>query len=226
MRVIESDAGVSHAVELVAIIEVQRAGLPILVMRDGEDRQRVFVLEPGDERVWVGRDPTCDVRLDWDDKASRSHAELVRVPEGWSVIDDGLSRNGTFVGAERVAGRRRLRDGDVVRFGDSRVTYRIPGPPGALTVTADDPLNTPELTSTQRKVLVALCRTLWNQRAPAVPATNPAIAYELTLSVEAVKSHMRTLFKRCDIEDLPQNQKRARLAERAIQSGVVSQRDV
>jgi len=226
VRVIESDAGASHAVELKSVIEAQRFGLPVLVARDGEDRQRVFVLEPHDERLWVGRGPECDVRIEWDEKASRSHAELMRVPDGWAVVDDGLSRNGTFVGAERVAGRRRLQDGEVVRFGDTAVTYRLPRSFGASTVAADDVVTLPDLTPTQRKVLASLCRPLWNPAAPAVPASNPVIAAELVLSVEAIKSHMRTLFAKFGVEDLPQNQKRVRLAELAMQAGLVSQRDV
>ena len=226
MRIIESGVGASHPVELKALIEAQLAGLPILVARDGEDRQRVFVLEPQDERLWVGRGPACDVRIEWDEKASRSHAELMRIPEGWAVVDDGLSRNGTFVGGERIAGRRRLHDGEIVRFGDSSVTYRLPGPSGASTMAADDTVAVPDLTPTQRKVLASLCRPLWNPGAPAVPATNPGIAAELVLSVEAIKSHMRALFAKFGVEDLPQNQKRARLAELAMQAGLVSQRDL
>jgi len=195
VRVIESDVGASHAMDLMAIIEAQRARLPILVTRDRENRQRVFMLEPQDERLWVGRGPACDVRIDWDEKASRSHAELVRVPDGWAVVDDGLSRNGTFVAGERIVGRRRLRDGDVVRFGDARITYRLPTSSGASTV------------------------------GPAVPASNRAIAAELVLSVEAIKTHMRTLFGKFAVEDLPQNQKRARLAELAMQAGLVSEHE-
>jgi FHA domain len=185
----------------------------------------VFVLEPEDERLWVGRGPACDVRIEWDEKASRSHAELVRVPDGWAVVDDGLSRNGTFVAGERVVGRRRLRDGDVVRFGEARITYRLPAAAGASTVAAEGVVAGPDLTATQRKVLVALCRPLWGPQTPAVPASNPAIAAELVLSVEAIKTHMRTLFGKFAVEDLPQNQKRARLAELAMQAGLVSEHD-
>ena len=33
----------------------------------------------------------------------------------WTVVDDGLSRNGTYVNGERIHGRRRLVDGDTPR---------------------------------------------------------------------------------------------------------------
>jgi DNA-binding CsgD family transcriptional regulator len=226
VRVLGAEAGASHAAELRVVIEVQRSGLPFLVTRDGDDRQRVFVLEREDERLWIGRGGECDVRIDWDAKASRSHAELVRVPEGWAIVDDGLSRNGTFVGTERISGRRRLHDGEVVRFGDSSVTYRRAGSFGASTMAAGDAVTLPDLTPTQRRVLTALCRPLCSSQGPPVPASNPTIAAELVLSVEAIKTHMRTLFAKFAVEDLPQNQKRARLAELALQAGLVSQRDL
>lgn len=73
----------------------------------------------------------------------------------------------------------------------------------------------------QRKVLVALCRPLSAGESPAVPATNRAIAEELVLSVEAVKTHMRALFARFGVEELAQNKKRARVVELAAQAGLV-----
>jgi hypothetical protein len=47
-------------------------------------------------------------------------------------------------------------------------------------------------------------------------------AEEVFLSVEAVKAHLRTLFDRFGVADLPQNQKRLKLAENALRSGSVS----
>jgi hypothetical protein len=41
-----------------------------------------------------------------------------------------------------------------------------------------------------------------------------------------VKMHLRSLFGKFELTDLPQNQKRAKLAERALQLGVISQRDL
>jgi DNA-binding NarL/FixJ family response regulator len=58
-----------------------------------------------------------------------------------------------------------------------------------------------------------------------VPATNQQIADDLVLSVEAVKKRLRSLFQMFDLDDLPQNQKRAQLAERALRAGLVSLRD-
>ena len=47
--------------------------------------------------------------LGWDTEVSRLHAQVEPVGSDWIVVDDGLSRNGTYVNGERVNGRRRLR---------------------------------------------------------------------------------------------------------------------
>ena len=82
-----------------------------------------------------------------------------------------------------------------------------------------------DLPPTQRQVLVALARPYKHDEF-ATPATNQEIASELFLSVDAVKSHLRTLFARFGIEHLPQNQKRSRLVAEALQSGVIATRDL
>jgi hypothetical protein len=217
--------GASRPVELKAEIEALGAGHTFLAVRDGQGRQRLFVLEPHDDVVWIGRGAACQVRIEWDEEASRCHAELQRVPEGWAIVDDGLSRNGTFVGGERVVGRRRLQDRDVIRCASSRLTFRLPSPSGASTRPAIDVPAAPDLTPAQARVLASLCRPMFDGGGPAVPASNPAIAAELFLSTAAIKTHMRTLFAKFGVEDLPQNQKRTRLAELAMNGGLVSPPD-
>ena len=81
-------------------------------------------------------------------------------------------------------------------------------------------------TAAQRAVLIALCRPYKHERGYATPATNQQIADELHLSLDAVKTHLRTLFHKLGIDQLPQNQKRARLVELALQYGLVSTRDL
>ena len=46
------------------------------------------------------------------------------------LVDDGLSSNGTFVNQERLNGRRRLNDGDNLRFGRTTVIFPRPGASG------------------------------------------------------------------------------------------------
>jgi pSer/pThr/pTyr-binding forkhead associated (FHA) protein len=82
-----------------------RGGLPFLLYRDGEQQQRILCLE-GQHEITVGRDESADVALSWDNQVSRLHAELACVAGQWTVVDDGLSSNGSFVNGERISGRR------------------------------------------------------------------------------------------------------------------------
>ena len=84
-----------------------------------------------------------------------------------------------------------------------------------------DPPNNVRLTDTQLGILAALCRPLAGGNHFATPATNQEVADEVFLSVDAVKGHLRTLYRKFGIEDLPHNQKRARLVELAIEGGYV-----
>jgi DNA-binding CsgD family transcriptional regulator len=83
-----------------------------------------------------------------------------------------------------------------------------------------------ELSTSQRRVLIALCRPYKHRSSFASPATNHQIAEELFLSVDAVKTHLRVLFAKFGVADMPQNQKRIRLVERAFYSGLISERDL
>ena len=93
------------------------------------------------------------------------------------------------------------------------------------TVTSLGPHVSELLTPAQRRVLVALCRP-FRDGGYATPATNQQIADELVVTVDAVKSNLRALFAAFGVDDLPQNQKRASLAMKALRSGVVSRRDL
>jgi DNA-binding CsgD family transcriptional regulator len=213
--------------ELRARIGAERAGTPFLVLRDGDRAQRIVELEDARPRLSIGRNPSNDLSLPWDEEVSRLHAELERIGGEWTISDDGLSRNGTFVNGTRIAGRVRLRDGDAIRAGATTIAYRRPSAAelssptnvGARHVTRD------ELPAMQRQVLAALARPYKHDEF-AAPASNGQIAQELHLSVDAVKAHLRTLFRRFGIEGLPPNQKRSRLVAEALQSGIVSLRDL
>ena len=208
--------------ELKERIEAERRGAPFLVYRDGAGRQRVVPLPEGGTELTLGRDEEADISLDWDPHVSGLHAEMRRTGGRWLVVDDGLSRNGTFANGERVAGRRRLHDGDQLEVGATMLIFREPARRRARsTAVMGREGAAPELSPAQRRVLVELCRPFAEGSPYATPATNQQIAAELHLSVSAVKTHLRALFQRFAIGDLPHNEKRAALVQAALDSGAV-----
>jgi pSer/pThr/pTyr-binding forkhead associated (FHA) protein len=218
----------ASAVELQRRIQAEREGLPFLLYRDAHGTEQLYTLEDtASRKITIGRNPDADIPLSWDSEVSSIHAELERIGSSWAIVDDGLSRNGTYVNSERVAGRRALNEGDVLRFGSTVAVYRAPWQvAGDRTQVASDMPAAASLTEAQHKVLAALCRPFKHSEAYATPATNKQIAEELYLSVDAVKTHLRVLFQKFGVEELPQNQKRVRLVELAFQSGTISEREL
>jgi pSer/pThr/pTyr-binding forkhead associated (FHA) protein len=205
-------------------VAARERGVPFLVFRDAQGVQRIIRLEDDGRCLTVGRSPDAEVALPWDDEVSRVHAELERLGPDWTIADDGLSRNGTFVNGDRVGGRMRLRSGDVIRIGGTQLLYDAPV--GSLGETQDiGSMERPDLTDAQRKVLIALCRPYRGGAQHASPSTNQQIADELVLSIAGVKTHVRSLFERFGVEELPQNRKRARLVELAFMTGTITDRD-
>ena len=199
---------------------------PYLFYRDQAGRQQMTVLGSTTDRLTIGRAEGCDLHLGWDHEVSRLHAQLEHIGTDWVLGDDGLSRNGTYVNGERLTGRHRLRDGDVVLLGGTTIAYRANRTsPSPDTEIAQNTVTISSLSPTQRQVITALCRPYMSGSPYATPATNQQIADEIYLSVDSVKNHLRTLFGKFGVEDLPQNQKRARLVELAFRSGLVSERN-
>jgi pSer/pThr/pTyr-binding forkhead associated (FHA) protein len=205
-------------------MHAEREGRPFLVLRDGDGVQRLLQLNEDVTLLTVGRSERCDLPLPWDEQVSRVHAELVRVGQAWTLNDGGLSRNGSYVNGERVVERRRLSDGDTMRFGNTAVLFRAPtgATDARATVLAQNLPGRDDLSAAQRAVLRALCRPFAESASWVRPATNAEIAEELVLSLEAVKGHLRVLFAKFGVTDLPQNEKRLRLAERALTTGAVT----
>ena len=148
------------------------------------------------------------------------------VEEDWEIVDDGLSSNGTFLNRERVNGRRRLQDGDTLLFGTTTVIFRSPrrGQSGAA-----GPARTPaavSLSTTQRRVLLALYRPYRAESGFAQPAGDQQIAEELFLSAGGVRTHLEVLCAKLGVEQHPGSDVRVRLVERAFAAGLISERDL
>jgi FHA domain len=101
------------------------AGVPHLVVL-APDASRGRLIEISGEYLTVGRESTCDVRLD-DPHVSRKHAALERRGDAVFVKDLGSS-GGTFVNGT-PATTTELRGGDVVAF--ATVHARFVAPPKA-----------------------------------------------------------------------------------------------
>lgn len=212
--------------ELQALIQAERSDTPFLHWRDGAGHQHILILVAEGARVTIGRREQSDIPLTWDSEVSRAHALLEPIGDQWTLVDDGLSRNGSFVNGSRVHGRQRLHDRDRMCFGNTHVVFREPSSDKGSESTARAPgspssVHLPEM---QRKVLIALCRPV-AESSSTTPATNPQIAAEVFLSVDAVKAHLRILFERFGLSDLPQNEKRGRLVSTVLSSGVFAPRD-
>jgi hypothetical protein len=217
----------ASAGELKELLAAERSGVPFLAFRDQQEGLRLYALADEAGSHTLGRRPEMDMAMPWDSEVSGVHAELQCLGGEWTIVDDNLSRNGTYVNGERISGRRRLRGGDRIRIGRTLIAYNAADAPAvAETIAAGERPGLRELSDTQRRVLIALCRPYRDGGAFATPATNQQIADEVFLSVDAVKTHLRALFGKFELNDLPQNQKRARLAECVFQLGLISQRDL
>jgi hypothetical protein len=118
--------GVPSDAEADARAAAERLGDPYLLYHDADGRQRIVSLPDSWGRCTIGRGLGADVVLSWDEDVSRVHADLQRMGDEWILVDDGLSRNGSFVNGERISRRRMLRDGDEMRFGQTAVRFKAP----------------------------------------------------------------------------------------------------
>jgi hypothetical protein len=224
----ESPLALGHATEeeLEARQAAERKGDPFLVYRDGDGAQRIVTLGEGTRNVTLGRRHEADLSFPWDPEMSRLHAELELRAGEWTICDDGFSQNGTWVNGLRLAGRRRLADGDLVRIGRTVLAFCDPGPvaigptmvPGELSAT-------PRFSEQQQRILRALCRPLFKDGEGINPATDEEVAEATGIPVEAVVVELDHLGRALGLDDMPQADQRAEIALLAMRSGLVSADD-
>jgi len=117
-------------------------------------------------RITIGRARSSDVFLP-DQWLSRHHAAVEQRTGGFFLLDLG-SKNGTLLNGERVAGDRRLRDGDVITLGEHLLVFSLDDeledqPPGTRVFSAKElsdiktkPTIDPEELARQNRVLAVL----------------------------------------------------------------------
>jgi hypothetical protein len=169
------------------------------------------------DRTTVGQAAENDVSLADDPTASHLHAVLERFAAGWCVTDLGSS-NGTWVNGERIWSSRRLRHGDEIRLGQTRLIFRDPVSAGGSETEAEDA--PPSLTTRERDVLVALCRPLLDRDMFTEPASTRTIAEELVITQAAVKQ-LANLYDKFGVPS-GDSSRRSRLANEALRRGAVS----
>jgi pSer/pThr/pTyr-binding forkhead associated (FHA) protein len=201
-------------------------GHPVLQFTDAEGRRREHVLDSF-ARVVIGRSPNATIPVLDDGSVSRLHAALEWMDTHWTIVDDGLSRNGTFVNGQRLTGRRALHPGDTIRVGEFVLTYRdaARGPEAKTDVSGSLPTRS-TLTDAQLRVLTALCRPYKGGATYASPPSNQQLADELFLSTETIKTHLRALFAKFGLDQTPDHHKRTRLAQFAMLSGVITDHEL
>ncbi len=83
-------------------------------------KDRSFALAAGDNII--GRDPRSTVWLD-DESVSRRHA-MINVDDAVARVQDLDSTNGTFLNRTPLTSATALQDGDIVRVGSLKLTFR------------------------------------------------------------------------------------------------------
>jgi hypothetical protein len=197
-------------------------GEPFLLFRDGDGRQRIVSLGEHGESVTIGRRYEADISLPWDPEASRLHAELSLRAGEWTIVDDGWSQNGTWVNGLRLAGRRRLADGDLVKIGRTILGFHSPSHTGPGPTMVQGELSaTPRFSEQQQRILRALCRPLFADGDGFNPSSDLEVADETGIDVEIVTQELDLLARLFGLEDMPRPERRAEVALLAVRSGLV-----
>jgi hypothetical protein len=211
---------------------------PFVTYRDPGGRAHVHVLRSSP--VTVGRSSSADICLSWDAHVSRMHARLELVGDDptidWTVVDDGSSRNGSYLNGERLRGRARLREGDGVSVGETLLVFRVGTVEGPADESADKPgaglstatmfgrphVTRDSLSDSQYRVLVALAGRGDAIRGETLePASDEEIAGRLFLNVDTVRAHLQVLYERFGVATLPPEQRRVALVSTARIGGLL-----
>ncbi len=174
-----------------------------------------------DDRTTIGKGGENKISLSGDPTVSRLHAVIERFEPGWCVSDLGSS-NGTYLNGERIWAAQRLRNGDEIRVGRTRLLFRDADDLGRTVTETDE--GAPRLTPRERDVLVVLCKPLLARDQFTEPSSIKEIAAELVVSDAAVKQHLQNLYDKFGVAAA--DHRRTRLANEAIRRGAVRLADL
>jgi len=174
--------------------------------------------------VIVGSGPDADVVLD-DQTVSRVHARLERAGDTWLVLDWG-STNGTLWNGRRITTAHRLRHGNEIVVGRTKLVFLDSASTGKPGTAPLDPI--PPLTRVEREVLVELCRPILSG-SPFTPAASvKTIANRRGVGRGAVEAILLNLYEKFRIFRHPDDEhdRRTRLANEALQRGALGPDDL
>lgn len=167
------------------------------------------------ERFVIGRSAAADLNLS-DPRASRLHAMVERVADGWVLRDLG-SANGTLHNGAPLRSDVALRDGDEIIVGDTRIVARLETTERTTHVEVRKP--PPRLTPREQEVLEALCGNHDADQPFPEPASLAEMSRALFISEDGVKKLLVRLYEKFDIEPGPG--RKGHLARAAIVTGAV-----
>jgi hypothetical protein len=212
--------------DLAARRAAEQARVPFLLYRDDHAVQRIVALGDRDAALTLGRRLEAHVSLPWDPEVSRLHAEVECKAGEWILTDDGYSQNGTFVNGLRIHGRRRLRDGDLVRVGRTTLAYCDPTDEGTGATLAPGELGAaPAFSEQQQALLLGLCRPLLGDGEGLLPASDEAVSAACGVPLDVVVGELDQLGRMFGFDDLPVPDRRAETALLALRAGLVSPDD-
>lgn len=185
---------------------------------DAPDGVREVTLE---DELTIGRTPPAGLVLG-DSGLSRKNTTIFREDDELLVVDED-STNGTFLNGERIWAPQRLRHGDEVRVGRTRLLFRNSSDVGRTVTEAE--AERPTLTPREHDVLAVLCRPLLDRDLFTEPSSIREIATDLVVSEAAIKAHLANLYLKFDVEEGASN-RRSRLANEALRRGAVTLADL
>ena len=204
--------------------QVARLAMAAVELWSERGRDRIVTLT--EAAYTVGTDATSVNIAVEDPTVSRVHAVFERVGTAWLVRDLG-SRNGTRLNGERLAGQRRLRDGEELLLGRTRLIFRD-GADARRPKT--DAIEKPpdNLTRMERRVLVELCRPMVSHNTFQPPASVREIASRLFIGKNAVQAHLTNLYDKFAVyaPGDADGGRRVALANEAMRRGAVSIADL
>src|SRR3954467_15557492 len=196
-------------------------GMGVIEVWSQRGRDRVVDLEGASQMIGSNSE-SASIAID-DSTVSGLHASLTRVGTTWLVCDLG-SRNGTRLNGGPLTKSRQLRDRDEIHIGRTRLVFR--DSEEQRRPKTSRLAKPPQVTRTEKNVLVELCRPLLSHNAFHPPASVQEIAEQLHVVKNAVQAHLVNLYDKFEIYGDAGSSRRVTLANQAIERGVVTLADL